>query len=206
MADPTRTVLEKDQNNTITAPVILNELPLAVQGVDPSTQPDIGKFFTKTAGGRVEAHYRDDTGAITQITAAGAVNGGGGGGGGGGAGVTAIDAVLTTLNTTPVSIYTYTPSAVSKLIAFQVQLMASNQVSTAQFVLSALFSINSGGVISEHDTTFLNGPFRDQPSWDVALNINAGTIEFLVTGSFDAVDWRITGTATEHSLGAGPGA
>jgi hypothetical protein len=202
MADPTRTVLEKDQNNTITAPVIVNELPLAVQGVDPSTQPDIGKFFTKTAGGRVEAHYRDDTGAITQITAAGAVNGGGGGG----AGVTAIDAVLTTPNLTPLSIYTYTPSAVSKLIAFQVQLMASNQVSTAQFVLSALFSINSGGVISEHNTTFLNGPFRDQPSWDVTLNINAGTIEFLVAGSFDDVDWRITGTATEHSLGAGAGA
>ena len=78
MADsPIYKALEKDTStNTVTEPVISDELPLNVVGSDPPTQADIGKFFAKTAGGRVEAHYKDDTGVVTQITADGAVNGG----------------------------------------------------------------------------------------------------------------------------------
>lgn len=81
MADsPIYKALEKDTStNTVTEPVVSDELPLNVVGSDPPTQADIGKFFAKDAGGRVEAHYKDDTGVVTQLTANGAVNGGGGG-------------------------------------------------------------------------------------------------------------------------------
>lgn len=121
-------------------------------------------------------------------------------------GVTAVDEVLTTPDATPATIYSYTPSGNSKLISFQLQLLASNQPSSALFVLAALCKIDSGGTITELDTFFMNGPFRDQPSWDVTVTPSGGSILIVVTGNFDAVDWRVTGTVTEHTLGAGPGA
>ena len=73
MAGPSRyfTVI-KDDTNTLTEPVISDSVPMNVQVSAPATEADIGKFFAKLAGGRVEAHYKDDTGSITQITEAGA--------------------------------------------------------------------------------------------------------------------------------------
>jgi len=199
-SSPTYEVLQKDtDDNRITAPVLSDELPMAVQGSNPATEADIGKHFSKAYGGRVEAHYVDDTGVVTRLTENGAVATP--------AGVTSIDALLTTPNSTPTVIYTYTPLADERLIAFQLQVMSSMQVKTALFVMSVLCRIN-GGSTTELDTYFSNGPFRDDPAWDVTVNATGagGTIEFIVTGNFDATDWRITGTATECTIGAGAGA
>jgi len=122
-------------------------------------------------------------------------------------GVTNIDVSLTTTNTNPTLIYTYTPIADDTLISFQVQVMAAMQVKTALFVMAVLCKIDTG-VTTELDTYFVNGPFRDDPAWDVTINATGagGTVEFIVTGNFDDTNWRITGTATERAIGAGGGA
>jgi hypothetical protein len=201
-SSPTYEVLQKDvDTNTITAPVVSDALPMAVQGAAPATEADIGKHFSKTYGGRVEAHYVDDTGVVTRLTENGSVAGASP------PGVTNINALLTTNNNTPVTIYTYTPLADDRLIAFQLQVMASMQVDTALFVMAVLCRINGGSTV-ELDTYFVNGPFRENGAWDVTVNATGagGTIEFIVTGNFDATDWRIIGTATECTIGAGAGA
>ena len=127
------------------------------------------------------------------------------GGGGGGAGITSFDATLTTYDSDPLLLYEYTPLSDERLIALSFRVMASMQLSASLFAVEALCKITSG-FVSELSTVFTNGPFQENYNWNVTVSPGTGTVQIIVEGNFDTVDWRVTGTITEHTIGAGGGA
>jgi hypothetical protein len=118
-------------------------------------------------------------------------------------GVTSFSAEVTTNNSTPTVIYTYTPSAEYRLIAFSFKVMVATDSAFGYFVVESLCRFYSGSDVVVISTEVLNSPYRDNINWDVTLNPSSGDIQIIVTGVGGGTNWRTLGTVIEHTMGVG---
>jgi len=103
----------------------------------------------------------------------------------------------------PVVVYSYFTAVDNQTTAFDL-LVQALEVSTgdaALFAVSALAYRDGTSVVTIKNLTFTNGPFRDQPAWDVTLVVSGTRIDVTVTGEvFKTIQWRCTGRIVEQPL------
>jgi hypothetical protein len=113
----------------------------------------------------------------------------------GGIGDTTINATVDTSINSPTTIHTYNVVATGRaVIAYDVTVTTIKTFGgSANFRIAATFEVDNGGTITEKDVTFMNGPFRDDPAWDVVFNILPSGIELQVVGINALQRWHAVG-------------
>jgi hypothetical protein len=107
-----------------------------------------------------------------------------------------------------VTIYAFQTAMNGSSVGLFFEVIATRLAQRAHFIVSALVTRNSASAIDVQDITYLNGPYRDDASWDIdVVDAEEGVVAITVTNGgspLGAVAWRITGTATEHYVQDGP--
>jgi len=171
-----------------------NTNPISIKA--PATVTTYEMTLPSSQGGAGTVLTNDGSGGLTWSA------------GGGGMGDYQINASVTSPDATPLTVHTYTDPVNTDraIICYDILATAIGPFGNryASFKINAVFEMDAiSEVIHPREVTYLNGPVRTNPAWNVQFDIVGADINLQVVGESNGTEgtrWRIVGFITRSGF------